>query len=467
MLDPVQPSGNPAPVQTLPPGRRDAMVFIPGLGDQRLGPDQSVDGIARRISTALNVRANTASASFRAEVREQAYGPNDCYTARVSTVYRRDGPDEVALLDIYGMDYNRTLTARFERQNVLVKLLLTLLQLLYGLRLLVRSAGKSWREKVQILYAGSILLLLAAYMIVVVIAAIDIGVNAVGPGQTPPPPAATAPQAPDLVAAVGNALQRALSTVGDWYAPYRRYVRAGVVILAALGVVIPTSGFKAQLSAAATTYLCALYYLRLGERRNELIAQLEALIERTAELEGVQYERTHLVAYSFGTVVAIDALFRLGHEAPPSRFQRIETLITIGCPFDLIRTYWPAYFTRRTALPPDGDQPKPPARWLNIYSPLDVLGSNFRDNGGEGPAEVGVELAGEAGGATSPKLRMPDNNVSYGAGADPGTSLRLWDWLTLIGFQVHGFYWNREDEPSTDCFSEIVEALYKGQQPLS
>lgn len=481
MADPVQPGENPSPVQTLPPGRRDAMVFIPGLSDQGLGPDQSVDGVSRRISTAFNIRAKTPSAVFRTEVREQAYGPNDCYKARVSTVFRRDESGEVALVDIYGMDYNRILTGKFERQNVLVKLLLTLLQLLSGLRLLLWSAIKSRREKTQVAYAALILLLLAAYMVVLVIAAVDVGVSALS--TSPPPkqaavatseassaPGTPAPAKPDAVAepsgvlgtirgAVSRSVWGALSAVGDRYSALRPYIRNAIVVFAAMGVVFPAAAAKAHCSAAAATYLCALHYIRLGERRNELVAQMEALLERTAELEGVQYDRTHLLAYSFGTILAIDALFRLDPEPPPSRFRRIQTLITIGCPFDLIRTYWPSYFTRRTALPPDQDQPSPPARWVNIYSPLDVLGSNFRDGDADKPAEAGVELIG----AGEQRVRMPHNNVAYGSGP---VSVRLWDWITLIGFRVHGLYWNREDEPSTDCFSHVVEALYKGERAL-
>jgi hypothetical protein len=465
MADAVQHSGNPSAVQTVPPGRRDAIIFIPGLGGQSFGPDQSVDGVSRRISTAFNIRAKTASAVFRTEVREQAYGPHDCYKARVATVFRRDGTKEEALLDLYGMDYGCTLTGRFEQRNILVKFLLTLLQFANGLWLLLSSGGKTWREKVQVLYAGSILLVFAAYMVVLVIAAIDIGASALGKERVAPPTANTQVDASHPFAIAVNMVQYAPTAVADWFARNRETFRASIVVLAAFGVVFPAN-FKGHLSAAATTYLCALYYIRLGDRRNELIAQLEALLERTAELEGVEYGRTHIVAYSFGSLIAIDALFRLGAEAPPTRFRRIHTFITIGCPFDLIRTYWPSYFRRRTAAAPDPDQPSPPARWMNIYSPLDVLGSNFRNDGKDAPADQGVQLIGEDPAPATWPIKKPDDNVAYGAGPESAESLRVRDYLMFVGFRVHGFYWNREDEPSTDCFSRVVEALYKDQPPL-
>jgi hypothetical protein len=63
--------------------------------------------------------------------------------------------------------------------------------------------------------------------------------------------------------------------------------------------------------------------------------------------------------------------------------------------------------------------------------------------------------------------KMPDDNVSYGAGPESLESLRFRDYLMFIGFRVHSLYWNREDEPSTDCFSRVVEYLYTRQPALS
>ena len=73
-----------------------------------------------------------------------------------------------------------------------------------------------------------------------------------------------------------------------------------------------------------------------------------ALLEHLAEKEEVRYRRLDVVAYSFGTIVAIDAFFPL--QGRPSRvFQDVETLGTIRCPFDLVRTFWPGYLDNRYA----------------------------------------------------------------------------------------------------------------------
>ncbi len=215
------------------------MIFIPGLADQDFGPDQTVDGVAGRISNAFNIRATTAGAVFRTEVREQAYGLHDCYKARVATIFRRDGSKEEAVLDLYGMGYNRTLTGRFEKQNVLVKFLLTVWRFVTGMCLLSRSKGKTWRAKAQVLYAGSILLLLASYMVLLVIAAVDVGVSAVRPEQVTPAVAAST---------------QASHPAPAWYEKCRAFVRGSIIIFAALGIVFPTN-FKGHLNKAATVYL--------------------------------------------------------------------------------------------------------------------------------------------------------------------------------------------------------------------
>ena len=452
---PQQPAEQPAqPTDSkLPQGKRDAIVFVPGLTDQGLGPDQTVEGVARRIGNALDIRATTASAVFRTEVREQTYGPHDCYKARVATVYRRDGAKEEAILDLFGMDYTGTLTRRFEKRNALTKILFTLWQFLAGVGLLVRSRGTTRREKAQLLYVGVILLVLAAYLVMLVIAAVDIVSGALSTA------------APDAQNEAVQLFVKARDTVAAWYAPWREPIRASIVVLTALGVVFPTN-FNERLGSAATTYLCAFHYLRLGDRRNELVAQLEALIERTAEVDGVEYERTHVLAYSFGTLIAADALFRVGPQPPPVRFRRVSTLVTIGFPFDLVRTYWPSYFLRRTTLPPQTAGAFIPPKWLNIYSPLDILGSNCRDDGDDGPAEKGVQLVGPDTDPAKWPTRKPDDNAAYGAGHEFLESLRFRDYLMFIGFQAHGLYWNREDEPSTDCFSRVVEYLYEGRPAL-
>ena len=129
----------------------------------------------------------------------------------------------------------------------------------------------------------------------------------------------------------------------------------------------------------------------------------------------------------------------------------LNTLVTIGCPFDLIRTYFQSYFTQRTAIAGDSTSVVP-VRWINIYSPLDVFGSNFRDDDQpDALPEKGVVLS-----QPSKSIRMPDKSISFNSGIPAGQKMGVLEFLALLGFKAHGFYWSRNDEPSVDCFRDVV-----------
>ena len=67
----------------------------------------------------------------------------------------------------------------------------------------------------------------------------------------------------------------------------------------------------------------------------------------------------------------------------------VKNLVTIGCPFDMVRTYWPNYFINRQR------QSNAPVQWINIYAPLDVFGSNFRDDDKTDDAEQGIVVGAD------------------------------------------------------------------------
>jgi hypothetical protein len=127
----------------------------------------------------------------------------------------------------------------------------------------------------------------------------------------------------------------------------------------------------------------------------------------------------------------------------------VDTLVTIACPFDLFRMFWPDYFGKRGTLAGQ------PARWLNLYSPGDVLASNFRDDDLEKPADKGLSLI-EGG------ERKPDN-ILYRRSHDPVSPLAA---LLLSGLRAHTTYWEVEYESEVSCFTDIVLNVYAGDPLL-
>jgi hypothetical protein len=234
----------------------------------------------------------------------------------------------------------------------------------------------------------------------------------------------------------------------------RKFFPAIIVWLTALGFVFPSlASVKENISLAATNYLCMIHYLNWGERGHAIGGKLESILEYIVERENV-YRNIHIIGYSFGSIVAIDNLFPSGRK-PIERFKRIDTLITIGCPFDLVRTYWPDYFKGRQSLSPD----KP--KWLNVYSPIDILSSNFADGGNNQKVDeaeqqdIGVEVEDQ--------MRKPEN-VIFSQG--PFQTLGVIDMLRLMGFKAHTMYWGEEFKGEITCFHDIVKKMYQGTPVL-
>jgi hypothetical protein len=399
------------------PSKRDALFFIPGMGNDWV--DQSIQGIALRVSQALDNESATARARFpkALDVREETFYDN--LTASVCTITRDDGDGEVPVIDIYKLDSVRTLRAEFEKYSLLRKALYPIAFLLLYTRGVLtafrKREGKTRRERYQVFLAIAVLCLLTFYLLTLVVAAVEI-------------------IAPDLLGWLPSEVPQGI-----------------VVALTALG--LWKSDLVADLVAGAVGFICVMAYLGHGERREPLIGQLVALIDWAEEKEDVQYEHMDVVAFSFGTVIALDAFFpRTGDRSP--RLSRVRSLTTIGCPFDLIRTYWPKYF----------EQSRPeqvPEKWFNVYSPIDVLASNFRRDGGAGEPDTGIPTtAADAAGSRRPV------NVPYGEPTSAADMSPL-QFITFMGLRSHSIYWGRVPEAELTAFSPIVTRIYANQPVLS
>jgi hypothetical protein len=224
--------------------------------------------------------------------------------------------------------------------------------------------------------------------------------------------------------------------------------------LALLGaaVVVFTRRYEQALENAATTLVCAWNYLSEGAERDAISGQLTALLQALGEREA-PYADIHLLSYSFGSVAAMDALFPLD-ERPASGYGALRTFVTVGCPFDLLRTYFPHYFDGRTRLVDDDLQ------WVNVYCPHDVLGSNFRDDMELDDPLTGCGLATEE---TGPSTARPTTNRVFhagtpaagGAGAGGRRRMKLSSWLMLYGLRSHGLYWSAD----VDDYDALVLAV--------
>jgi len=111
-------------------------------------------------------------------------------------------------------------------------------------------------------------------------------------------------------------------------------------------------------------------YLRAGRNAALLMARLNDVLD-FAERNYVGATK-HVVAFSYGSVLAYDFLF----PKPPSARMpraRLASVTFMGFPRVFIDRLWPGYFAARSF--PSGET----FRWLNIRLPDDVLGSKITD----------------------------------------------------------------------------------------
>jgi hypothetical protein len=397
------------------PPAREAILFLPGIG-RRWGP-RSLGIVARRLARELDRNAATPTARFGVTfpAEEQAPAGENGETPRLVTIFRADGGHAVPVIDVYELTYASALRDGYERASPASRALLATLALLTGFGRLLRSLthptrGTRGRQRAQLVYGFSVLLLLSAYLIILLVAAAETLTRL--PSYFGGRPTATVAQA---IAVLGSAIL--------WLRP----------------------GARQAIAEAAINYVSALSYLSYGVGGQAVRGRFADLLERIGEA-GKGYAAVHVFAYSFGSIVALDALF------PPdgrvsARFAMVDALVTLGCPFDVVRTFWPGYFEGR-AKPAHA-----PKRWCNVYSPVDALSSNFRDSRETAGLEAEVGVAGA----------RPTNLLHPGSGSMRLGAVGL---LGLMGLRYHTMYWNERDEASITSFAPVVLQVYGTAHPL-
>ena len=434
------------------PHQKDAILFIQGAGSEKL--NQHIDVIARRFRDALERQTQPAEIQFKIiGAPEEKYG--EIYRTPIRTITHSVGgkgaPQPVA--DIYVLDYRDTLTKRFDGYNPLIKILVMFSTMAALFPRVICSLGKDakdLRDKLQLITMGGIMLALVAYTGILMSALVM-----------------TITQLPELQTEVPQWID---STYKNFITPISRdeskksngtealqrskeekkqkgaklgLLQSMVVILTGLGL-FKRKSLKEEISNIATVFVCAGNYLRLADCKPEVVGQATALLEHIAEKKE-KYRSVHIVAYSFGSLVALDVVFP--HSRPGARLDTISTLVTIGCPFDLVRMYWPEYFTQRRVH--EHACPK----WINVYAPLDVYGSNFRDDMHIGEAEKGIDVISDTAAVFKPAV-----NISYVVGMQTG-QLNAFDVLTIKGVKIHNLYWSDGEAPEISCFDDITAEL--------
>lgn len=190
-----------------------------------------------------------------------------------------------------------------------------------------------------------------------------------------------------------------------------------------------------------------LRYVENPQARKEAARALENAIDRLDELteDGRPRPRFHVLGYSFGGLVAVDALCQPAGAPRGRRLDLVASLATVGCPADFVRLYYPDYFDDRVPLPAT-------VPWHNVFLANDVLGSNFLQSD-----ETDGATAPEPGRASRPEgLLQPTRNFVFGS-----SELTWVELLRREGFRLHTRYW------SDDLRTSIIDVLMSLWPPMS
>lgn len=141
----------------------------------------------------------------------------------------------------------------------------------------------------------------------------------------------------------------------------------------------------------------------------------------------------HLLGYSFGSLVLFEALNPKANSRLSNKpVEAVSSLVTIGCPIDLVRLYEPSYVTGRQAR---NDQLK----WTNVFNEADIFASNLKDENDTAEG-AGALAIGESTSLTPTSIRYLDESIGV--------------FQIFTAGVTHSSYWGTPDEAS--CFQELV-----------
>jgi hypothetical protein len=120
----------------------------------------------------------------------------------------------------------------------------------------------------------------------------------------------------------------------------------------------------------------------------------------------------------------------------------------------LIRLLWLNYFLKRQGFA------NIPKRWLNIYSTVDILSSNFRNDNRDDESEKTINAVN-----LHHDQKVKPENVIYSEGFDVN-DLSLFNWLTLIGIRSHAMYWEKNFQSEISCFDILIPKMYENSDFL-
>lgn len=442
-----------------------ALVYLPQILGDEVGGE--LERVGRKLALAIDRQGGRAGRTYRSEM--DVVEMDGRMEPRCRVLCREAGEiADRAVVDVFLVDYRPRLMARYREGSLIRRCFLAGVGLA---EMLVRSVMQVFRNRhvrldrmklLQMVPVVAGLLLVGAYFGTLGMGVVRVAEQAwtlpegrskegvsvsgrVSDGSMPEPSSrrggtiesASEAWGPWVTRKAGELPGQLAARVGAgvrWV-----YQRSGYVValMVAMGFVGTGRSRMTELVKRLSEELLAfVYYLSFADRRSEVTGQVDGFVERLVEATGGR-QRIGLMGYSFGSIVAMDALFP-ADAIRASRMDSVELLVTIGTPVDFIARNWPGYFDGRH------QEHRAPATWVNVYSPMDILATRFHG-----------EQAGHRGGFEP----APDREHSFRENL-VNSELTFLGVLTLAGLRAHSQYWSAHEDGERNCFQLIVGDVF-------
>ena len=376
-------------------------IYISGLGQST--NKESVEKYAARYSKELEY--STTGINYYTKV-EKIYYSDDQSSLAVKIFQhskeQQKNDKDTLVYTFYDFEYNELLIQKFQNKNLLFKNIALLLLVVRKFPRLFISLFKkqTYCKSRQTFYIFFIFLIMALAVLFLL---------------------------PSMLSLI-NEIEFFKKYNLNWFSELSKFT---IPITTFLILFIPES--STLLTKVAAEFTTIDDYIQYGEQSQIIHGNLDALIEYIVENE--ENPTIHFHTYSFGSIIALDALFPIGTEPSVNIQNNINLFITVGAPYEFIDNYYPNFYSDRT------NKMSQKIEWINVYSTMDAFASNFREDNKAGEANYGIMVRKEV-----------PINLNYEIARRQ--KYNLFSFLTLKHITMHKSYW--DDSKSGQSCTRLI-----------
>lgn len=395
-------------------------IYISGLGQSFV--NETVEKYAERLMNEMSFNTN----GIEYEIKKEKINYTRDGESTVVSICEKNEQSKV-VYKFYDFKYHEILTEKFNSYSLILKNLWLFLLVFRKFPLILKRLflPASYNRPFQTLYLFLIFLIIACAVLLMLPATLEVITNFFENSKD----AKVIIEFKKLIGV--NDIPLITKSGIDIFS------KSIVSLTALLLLIMPN--VNVLIANLATEFVCANNYMQHGVQKQLLQGNLEFLVNYISENETDC--KIHFHTYSFGSILAIDYIYPFGNKVSKNAELFCEAIITIGTPFEFIKSYYPKFYKNRKLE--FGDK----LHWLNIYSIADALATNFRYDTQIGDAEFGVETASNK-----------PTNINYEvASLNKGGIV---DFFMLYSIKVHGMYWDNKTEGQS-CLRLVYKEMNK------